>query len=357
MAYVGGVRVNANGTVMPVGSTLFGVCNSTHPIDSTLFLVTCSNFDILTLGVTIHVKFLLGYDEDDQPYMKVNTTDACPIANFGGDIKWAAGAVLSFTYDGSNWAMNDHQLGDTASVEQSYISTSRAPISGRGVADALTNYAPKASPAFTGTPTAPTRSTLAAPNNQIATTAYVANMLQDYSVVIDSMRFMGVVNSNADMPVTGYKQGWTYRAGVEGVYAGTNCEAGDIIMAVAEGPLENDHVINEHWVVIQANLDGAVIGPQHSVHGNVAVFNGATGKIIMDSGMKLTDAGIVVARYGPHYPKIAAYTSHTITGTNPNATKLATVNDGWLSLAPGILFGTTDVIDDIVEIDPNLEEE
>jgi hypothetical protein len=56
--------------------------------------------------------------------------------------------------------------------------------------------------------------------------------------------------------------------------------------------------------VQQGNIDGAVTGPTSSVSGNVAVFDGATGKVIKDSGIPVgtgiafvTDADEVPTAY------------------------------------------------------------
>ena len=42
---------------------------------------------------------------------------------------------------------------------------------------------------------------------------------------------------------------------------------------------------------MQANIDGAVIGPASSVDGRIAVFSGISGKVIKDSGISPTTAG------------------------------------------------------------------
>jgi len=47
--------------------------------------------------------------------------------------------------------------------------------------------------------------------------------------------------------------------------------------------------VDGDWVVVQSNLDGAVIGPASAVAGAVAVFNGTSGKLL-SSGVTLGSA-------------------------------------------------------------------
>lgn len=133
-----------------------------------------------------------------------------------------------------------------------------------------TAYAPLASPALTGTPTAPTP---AATSNDttIATTAFVMNAF----TANDAMVFKGVVNANGDLPAT-HKQGWTYRVATAGTYAGKVCEVGDMIVCVTDGTAAN----NDHWAVIQNNVDGAVYrGTNAFTDANIIVADSTNGKV------------------------------------------------------------------------------
>lgn len=109
MSYIGNVSVG--GSTHLVGSTLYGTC--TTAANTTAKVVTCANFDQLLTGVTIHVKFTYS-NTASNPTLNVNGTGAKSICCYG-DVKvgttiqtsWNVGAVISFTYDGSNWVMND----------------------------------------------------------------------------------------------------------------------------------------------------------------------------------------------------------------------------------------------------------
>lgn len=144
-----------------------------------------------------------------------------------------------------------------------------------------TSKADLASPTFTGTPKAPTAAA-GTNNTQIATTEYVMNAFQ----ANDAMVFKGTIGSSGatvtSLPATHY-QGWTYKVITAGTYAGQSCEIGDMIICVTDGTSAS----NDHWTVVQANIDGAVTGPASSTNGNVAAFNGTTGKLIKDSGFSI----------------------------------------------------------------------
>lgn len=110
MAYVGKIT-DTNGVTGPVGSTLYGTCDTAAA--TVAKVVTCADFDKLITGVTIHVKFT-NNNTSTNPTMDVNSTGAKRIYRYGTTAagtssawSWYAGAVVSFTYDGSAWIMND----------------------------------------------------------------------------------------------------------------------------------------------------------------------------------------------------------------------------------------------------------
>lgn len=108
-SYVG--KVTVDGTSYPVGSTLYGTCATAA--GTVAKVVTCANFDTLQTGVTIHVKFTYS-NTVANPTLNVNSTGAKSIKRYGTTApstsaasSWNAGAVVSFTYDGDYWQMND----------------------------------------------------------------------------------------------------------------------------------------------------------------------------------------------------------------------------------------------------------
>ena len=136
-----------------------------------------------------------------------------------------------------------------------------------------TSRAPLASPALTGTPTAPTAAS-GTDTTQIATTAFVQAAVAGLGEV---MVFKGIVDASHALPNT-HKVGWTYKVGAAGTYAGVACEVGDTIVCVADGTTAS----NNDWYVLQANIDGAVTGPSSATNGHIPTFNGNSGKVIKD---------------------------------------------------------------------------
>ena len=109
MGYVTDVHIGNN--TYPVGSSLYGTCAT--EASTAAKEVTMSNFDTLKSGVTIHVKFTES-NTVANPTLNVNNTGAKNIYRFaiiapGSSIyeAWNAGAIVSFTYDGDAWLMNE----------------------------------------------------------------------------------------------------------------------------------------------------------------------------------------------------------------------------------------------------------
>ena len=112
MSYIGNVAVGS--ATHLVGSTLYGTCNTGASTKEKS--VTCTNFDKLLTGVTIHVKFDNTNSIAD-PTLNVNNTGAKAIKTYGtnapsttASTSWNAGQVVSFTYDGTYWMMNDFNI-------------------------------------------------------------------------------------------------------------------------------------------------------------------------------------------------------------------------------------------------------
>lgn len=129
MGYVGKVKDTAGNTHL-VGSTLYGTCSTAASTKAKV--VTCANFTELVTGVTIHVKFSTN-NTASGPTLNVNGTGAKTIGITDGDPaeKWDAGSIVSFTYDGEYWLMNDVNTGeDTKNTAGSTNSTSKLYLVG-----------------------------------------------------------------------------------------------------------------------------------------------------------------------------------------------------------------------------------
>lgn len=95
-------EINARKAVYGTSSTNAGTATKA---------VTCSNFALYT-GASVTVTFSKT-NTSSAPQLNVNSTGAKPIKSYTGanltegEYKWAAGASITFTYDGTNWRMQD----------------------------------------------------------------------------------------------------------------------------------------------------------------------------------------------------------------------------------------------------------
>lgn len=115
MSYAGQVETGG-GSLSPVASTLYGVCNTAAATAAKI--VDLAAYDELITGTTVHVKFTYG-NTAASPTLQVGSTTAKSIYQYGttapgttAATSWAANSVVSFTYDGTAWRMNDSGAND-----------------------------------------------------------------------------------------------------------------------------------------------------------------------------------------------------------------------------------------------------
>lgn len=152
---------------------------------------------------------------------------------------------------------------------------------------ALDLKAPLASPAFTGTPTAPTPTT----NTGIANKKYVDDSIANGIAASDAMIFKGTIGTGGSvtsLPTT-YKTGWTYRVITAGTYAGNVCEVGDLIIALVDRAGSGN--ANSDWTVAQTNINGAIT----SVTGTspISVTGNGSSKTVSHA-----NSGVTAGTYG-----------------------------------------------------------
>lgn len=156
----------------------------------------------------------------------------------------------------------------------------------------LGTKAPVNNPVFTGTVTLP-----ADPSGDMeaATKQYVDRLvagINDFTV--------GVVDSDTPLPSSDYSVGQTFRVAEAGTYAGQHCEVGDLIIVISDYA---DSAKDSDFLVVQANVDGAVTGPDASTDANIVVFDGITGKKIKDSSVTIASVQDAIAKAHEHANK------------------------------------------------------
>ena len=170
-------------------------------------------------------------------------------------------------------------------MDTSPTANSTKAVTSGGIASALDLKADLASPAFTGTPTAPTATT-GTNTTQVATTEFVNNEIAAKMAETDAMIYKGTINGGSTGSygaLTGAaNKGWTYKVAVAGKIDGVDVEVGDMLICntdnTAAATSSNYSTIKNNWDFIQTNIDGYVIGPDSSTANKVAGFADATGK-------------------------------------------------------------------------------
>ena len=154
-------------------------------------------------------------------------------------------------------------------------------------------YAPLAGATFTGAVTLAADPTQ---NLEAATKQYVDRLvggINDFTV--------GIVDSSTPLPATDYTVGQTFRVAEAGTYAGQECETGDLIIVIKD--YAADGASNADFLVVQANVDGAVTGPDASTDANIVVFDGTTGRKIKDSTVTIASVQDAIAKAHEHANK------------------------------------------------------
>lgn len=290
MSYVG--KVTAGGATHLVGSTLYGTCSTAAATAAKV--VTCANFDKLETGVTIHVKFT-NSNAAANATLNVNSTGAKPLCMYGTtnvgtgtNASWEAGAVVSFTYDGASWVMNDYIANTDENVVQTLQPTSTAahpllfsayatsdwsttgqkkqamswvtktlyfqPSTGNLAATKFNNYTLAAACAK-GVDTSISAGSL---STNLPTTAAVASYVA--SQITGATAFqgsLGTTTSGADytqdtLEASSYIKGWYWVVNAEGTYVGKLCGIGDMVYATED---KGASYSADDFTVVQNEMD------------------------------------------------------------------------------------------------------
>ena len=125
-------------------------------------------------------------------------------------------------------------------------------------------------------------------DTKVATQKAVKTYADALIAANQAMVFKGTVGTGGTLTIaafnalTTYSTGWTYTVTQAGTLRGNVCETGDTIIAVASR--SGSGAADADWTVVQANLDGIVIGPTSATDASIAVFDATTGRLIKDGG-------------------------------------------------------------------------
>lgn len=124
-----------------------------------------------------------------------------------------------------------------------------------------------------------------------AVKTYVDSLIGSGIATNDAMIFKGVIDCSTNPLYPSGDAGWTYKVSVAGKIGGASgpaVEVNDTLICTLDGSPSGDHAtVGSNWVILQSNIVDASIlvsGPVSATSGNIAMFDGATGKIIKDGG-------------------------------------------------------------------------
>ena len=192
-----------------------------------------------------------------------------------------------------------------------------------------TTYAPLASPALTGTPTAPTAS--AGDNStQIATTSFVQSAISGIS---GSMYFKGTVGTGGTagtaLPTSGVKVGDTYKIVTAGTYASQAAKVGDLFIATATTPT---------WAYVPSGDDTDVTQVTAGAGLNTTSDDSATdgGSITSTGTLYLTKSGVTAGTYQgltiDKYGRVTAAENKGYTTNTGTVTSVGLTDGGGLTI-------------------------
>lgn len=171
------------------------------------------------------------------------------------------------------------------------VSADVTAVSGRvdALETAIDTKAPVENPVFSGTVKVGTE--------EVAVKSYVEGL---FANLVSAEP--GIVSSESPLPAN-YKAGQHFRVAEAGTYAGIKCEVGDLILVVKS--YAADTASNDDFMVLQANVDGAVTSASETTTiGEIVVFDSVTGKVIKGSGVQIGSLNDAIAKAHEHANKV-----------------------------------------------------
>jgi hypothetical protein len=221
-------------------------------------------------------------------------------ATTGSAIQKASSGNLTAATAGTDYSAGTSALG--TGILKSTTTTGALTIAVAGDFPTLNQNTTGTAANLSGTPALPngvtaTTQTAADNSTKLATTAYADAAVSAVLNANDAMVYKGVIDASANPNYPAANAGYSYKisvAGKIGGASGTNVEVNDMIICITDSSAAgNQATVGANWTIIQANIDGAVVGPASSTTNSIATFSGTTGKVIQDGGKTLPTGAIV----------------------------------------------------------------
>lgn len=139
-------------------------------------------------------------------------------------------------------------------------------------------------------------------------------------------------------------------AGKIGGASGTNVELNDAVYCKNTNAGGTQASVGADFFIVQANIDGAVTGPASAVSGNIATFNGTSGKVIQDGSISVSTDGTLASNSDSLLPTQKAVKTYADTKVAANsaitgATKTKITYDAKGLVTAGADATTADIAD------------
>jgi hypothetical protein len=122
----------------------------------------------------------------------------------------------------------------------------------------------------------------------------------------NAYQYKGVIDCSTNPNYPAANAGWTYKVSVAGKIggaSGVNVEVGDSITCLVDGSAAGTQAtVGANWIIVQTNIDGAVVGPASSTAGAIPTFSGTTGKVLQDSAVLISTDGTMAANVDTKIP-------------------------------------------------------
>lgn len=206
----------------------------------------------------------------------VMVIDALPESGMEQGILYICGDK-GYIYTGSDWKVVFTEVATEVATLQTKV--------GKLETD-MDTKAPIENPIFTGS--------IKLGEEDVAVKSYVDGLIAN---IVSSAP--GIVDGTNGIPTEGYQAGQTFRVAESGTYAGNECEVGDLVIVLKDYAV--DSASDEDFMVVQANIDGAVTSSADtSTVGEIVVFDAVTGKVIKGSGVQIASLNDAIAKAHEH---------------------------------------------------------
>lgn len=129
--------------------------------------------------------------------------------------------------------------------------------------------------------------------SQLATAQAIKTYVDQIIGAQNAMVYQTAIDCSANPNYPAADKGWTYEISVGGKIGGASgviVNAGDHIICNLDGSPDGTHAaVGANWNIIRLTSNGTVVGPSSAHDNRIAVFDGATGRLIKEGTRDISD--------------------------------------------------------------------